>query len=485
MSRIGLAELKCLPIKDKVMLRLFRKTADRLLKSKRMTREEILLNFRRLLENPERYAIEQDGDFSDLARQVLQRERQQQQAPVFRHNIDYNALEKYEAYTVFGKHLIDESALQQMDAAMSLPVAVAGALMPDAHVGYGLPIGGVLATDPNVVIPYAVGVDIACRMSMSVFDLSDEFLFKEDPLLKRLLQEHTYFGVGATAPVKYDDSIFDRPEWQATKTLRSLRDKAYAQLGTSGSGNHFVEWGILEITHPNDALKLPAGKYLALLSHSGSRGLGGKIAATYSSIAMQKTDLPETTRHLAWLELTSEAGQEYWLSMQLAGDYAAANHHEIHRKIARALNHKPLVMIENHHNFAWKETLPDGREVIVHRKGATPAGKDMLGVIPGSMTSPGFVVKGKAAASSLASASHGAGRVLSRRKAIRELDKDDVKAHIEQAGVQLIGAGLDEAPMVYKNIFEVMDAQKELIEVLAVFYPKIVRMADSKEPAED
>jgi tRNA-splicing ligase RtcB (3'-phosphate/5'-hydroxy nucleic acid ligase) len=395
-------------------------------------------------------------------------------------------------YTVFGAEQIEEGALLQMRTAASLPISVAGALMPDAHQGYGLPIGGVLATEANTVIPYAVGVDIACRMCLSVFDLPPAFLERESQLLKKSLVEQTKFGMGGETRAKFDESVMDLPEWQATKVIRDLKDKAYRQLGSSGTGNHFVEWGIIDVyEHETDAeqagLALPPGSYLALLSHSGSRGFGGNVANYYSKLAMQKTRLPKEAAHLAWLDLNTEEGQEYWIAMNLAGDYASANHHEIHNKLAKALNEKPLVMIENHHNFAWKEQLADGREVIVHRKGATPAGSDVLGIIPGSMTQPGFVVRGLGNADSLNSASHGAGRLMSRTKAFSSITRSMLDQALREAEIQLIGSDLDEAPMVYKNIETVIDAQRDLVAVLAKFSPKIVRMADAnrKEGRED
>jgi len=176
--------------------------------------------------------------------------------------------------------------------------------------------------------------------------------------------------------------------------IRRLFPKAREQLGTSGSGNHFVEFGTLTIDAPDVGLE--PGKYLAVLSHSGSRGTGAQIADFYSRLAMEKhPELPPELKRLAWLDLDSEAGQEYWAAMNLMGDYASANHAVIHRKVAKTLGFKVLTSIENHHNFAWKEQH-GGRELIVHRKGATPAGKDVLGVIPGSMATPGFVVRGPA-----------------------------------------------------------------------------------------
>jgi tRNA-splicing ligase RtcB len=387
-------------------------------------------------------------------------------------------------YPIYGKENIDENALEQMEKAMALPITRAGALMPDAHSGYGLPIGGVLATDIHTIIPYAVGVDIACRMCMSIFHLPGSVLETDTSRLKNILNENTVFGVGSTTKDHFDTSLFDRQEWGSTKLIRSLKDKAYAQLGTSGSGNHFVEWGTFTIEE-GKMEELPAGSYLTLLSHSGSRGFGATIASYYSKLAMSKTPLPAAQKELAWLDLNAEEGQEYWLSMNLAGDYASANHHEIHNKIAAKLGIKPLLRIENHHNFAWKEKLADGTPVMVHRKGATPAGKGVLGVIPGSMATPGFLVKGKGNEDALNSASHGAGRLMSRNRAFKEIKRAMVDELLKQRGITLLGAGLDESPMVYKDIHGVMKAQESLLEVLGIFMPKIVKMADPKERPED
>src|SRR5690606_33402361 len=167
----------------------------------------------------------------------------------------------------------------------------------------------------------------------------------------------------------------------------------------------------------------------------------------------------------------------YWLAMNLAGDYASACHEVIHEKIRLALGAGLLAKVENHHNFAWKEKW-NGQEVIVHRKGATPAAKGVLGIIPGSMASPGFLVRGKGATASIASASHGAGRLMSRTQAVKTLSTDDLNRLLADEGVTLLGAGMDEAPMAYKNIHEVMAAQKDLVDVVAQFAPKMVRMAD-------
>lgn len=377
-------------------------------------------------------------------------------------------------YQIYGAEMIADGALAQMEIAMRLPVAVAGALMPDAHPGYGLPIGGVLATD-NAVIPYGVGVDIGCRMCMTLYDIPVDGLSRRKEDLKKILVNNTKFGL-ATFKRPKDDEVLDRPEFKEINIVRELKDRAWQQIGSSGGGNHFVEFGLVELLHPLTEYSLPPGHYIALLSHSGSRGLGANIARYYTKVAMDKCRLPAEARHLAWLELGTEAGDEYWRAMNLAGDYASACHHHIHERMAKALGETPLAMIENHHNFAWKERDAEGKDVIVHRKGATPAGKGELGIIPGSMASPGFIVRGKGELNSLNSASHGAGRTMSRTRAKQTILSGHMNKALKEAGVEVIGSGLDEAPMAYKDIHQVMAYQKDMVDVVGSFMPKIVRM---------
>jgi tRNA-splicing ligase RtcB len=373
----------------------------------------------------------------------------------------------------------------QMERACLLPVAVAGALMPDAHVGYGLPIGGVLAAE-NAVIPYAVGVDIACRMKMTVLDLPVKDLERHQDRLTRAIEAETRFGVGATFKNRRQHEVLDA-DWSVSPVTQQNKDRAWSQLGTSGSGNHFVEFGLF--TAHGKIHELEPGTYVALLSHSGSRGTGAAVCDHYSKIAFsQFPDLPSELKRLAWLSFDSQEGQEYWAAMELMGRYAAANHAMIHEHVAANLGAEVLLDLENHHNFAWKERhVINGveKEVIVHRKGATPAGDGVLGIIPGSMASPGFVVSGKGKAESLNSASHGAGRVMSRTQATKTFNWKKVNAFLREQGVTLISAGLDEVPMVYKNIREVMAAQSDLVTVLGQFDPKLVKMAPHGERPED
>jgi tRNA-splicing ligase RtcB len=390
------------------------------------------------------------------------------------------------AYTSWGDDQIDQSARAQMDAALRLPVAVAGALMPDAHVGYGLPIGGILATE-DAVIPYAVGVDIACRMRLSIFEASPIVMGQKPGQFQKALNEQALFGAGVRWPKgkQAEHAVLDDPDWTATPLLRSLKDTAYNQLGSSGTGNHFVEWGAFELAEKDAELGLKPGQYLALLSHSGSRGVGFKIANVYSQLAMNwHPALDPAVRHLAWLPMSSEEGQAYWQAMELAGRFAAANHEVIHQRMAKAVGFKPVVSVENHHNFAWKETIqaPPGfgsgtREVIVHRKGATPAGEGVLGIIPGSMADPGFLVRGRGNADSLNSASHGAGRAMGRKAAKEAITKTERDRYLEERGVTLIGGGIDESPQAYKRIEQVITAQVDLVDIVGKFTPRIVRMA--------
>lgn len=409
-----------------------------------------------------------DPHFGALAAELMRTDQPAQTEPI--------------TYRTWGTD-IDDSAHQQMRQACALPIAAAAALMPDAHVGYGLPIGGVLAT-LNAVVPYAVGVDIACRMKLSVFDVPVDQLHERSERFKMALEKGTRFGVGAEYHQPQYHPVMDQ-DWDVTRITREKKDTAWRQLGTSGSGNHFVEFGILTLPESDAELGLEAGRYVALMSHSGSRGAGAAVCSTYSNIARSR--LPSQYKEagqLAWLELDTEAGQEYWAAMNLMGDYAAANHAVIHRRVSELLGAQIVAGVENHHNFAWKE-VHNGQEVIVHRKGATPAGKGVLGVIPGSMADPAFVVRGRGCPESINSASHGAGRRMSRTAAKNMYRFSTVKKELQAKGIEVLSAGADEVPGVYKDIREVMREQQDLVDVVAQFQPKIVKMCGDGSRAED
>ncbi len=429
---------------------------------KRKKKAQVLEEAKKVLKNPHDYL--QDGIWGKIAESltdpvvVKKQELKTTRAP----------------FTIYGENEIEDVAKYQLYDALKLPVSVAGALMPDAHAGYGLPIGGVLATK-NAVIPYGVGVDIGCRMCLTVHPLPVSHLKGKKDQLVKMLETHTKFGMKETHKVKHDHEIFTRDEFKNIPQVKRLKDKAYKQLGTSGGGNHFVEFGVVTLTTENKDWKLPPGDYLGILSHSGSRGLGANIAKHYTYLATKQCPLPKHVQHLAWLDLNTHDGMEYWLAMNLAGDYAKACHDDIHARLSKQLGTKPVVKIENHHNFAWKQQV-NGEECIVHRKGATPAAKGELGIIPGSMTAPGFIVRGLGNENSLHSASHGAGRLFSRRKCKQTFTQSEVKKALQAKEVTAIGGSIDEAPMAYKDINKVMANQQELVEVLGTFTPKIVRM---------
>jgi len=393
---------------------------------------------------------------------------------------------------VWGRDLIDPAAITQMENAMRLPVTIAGALMPDAHVGYGIPIGGVVALD-NAVAPYMVGVDIACRMHMSIFpsehlDLIDNPSRRDQ--LKRAMREETRFGIGSgfEGRARREHAVMDDTDWSLTKAIAHLKDKAWTQLGSSGSGNHFLDAGVL-IPESDEAARIlgiePGREHFAFMSHSGSRGAGAQIAGYYSRLAQQITPLPAALRHLAWLPLDSDSGQEYWRAMNLMGRYAQANHESLHHHLRKHLKLRAMAEFDNHHNFAWKETLADGTVAYVHRKGATPAGADVIGIVPGSQGHDSFIVRGKGNALSLNSASHGAGRMMSRGEAKRTIPKGDRDSWLRERGVELMDAGMDEAPQAYKDIRRVLHEQQDLVEILATFKPRLVLMAPAGERAED
>ena len=421
---------------------------------------------RNILKNPAEYA--EDEVLGPIAKALLPKPKDPEEGETI--SLNQHGI----SFSIFGEEHIEQGALHQMYTAAKLPVSVAGALMPDAHSGYGLPIGGVLATD-NAVIPYGVGVDIGCRMCLSVFEVPPAELVQREAFFTRELLEATLFGSGGQFQQAEDHEVMERAEFFELPLLKGLHGRAWKQLGTSGSGNHFAEFGVVEITEADEALGLKTGTYVGLLTHSGSRALGANIAQHYTALAKKLRRLPGEAANLAWLNLDEDAGREYWMAMNLAGDYASACHHIIHQRIAKAIGHKPLRMVENHHNFAWKEKW-EGREVIVHRKGATPAAAGVLGIIPGSMTAPGFIVKGKGLEASVNSASHGAGRKMSRTKAMQSITQAQLKEVLKKHGVKLLGAGLDEAPFAYKDIEVVMESQRSLVDVVGKFTPKIVKM---------
>jgi tRNA-splicing ligase RtcB (3'-phosphate/5'-hydroxy nucleic acid ligase) len=377
-------------------------------------------------------------------------------------------------FKVWGEDIIEPQAIEQMKLAMELPVTVKGALVPDAHFGKAVPIGGILGCD--ALIPNAVGVDIACRVKLSLIDFNPDQFWRNFDSFKRAIVKETRFGTGQEfeGREKRNHAVLDDERWKLLPP--QLRDKAHSQLGTSGSGNHFVSVGTVNVQVGFENVQ--PGKYIAILSHSGSRGTGAWIAQKYKDVAISK--LPkelEKYKNLAWLDPNSEAGQEYWQLMNLMGDYASACHQKIHESISDHLGVKIIGGIENHHNFCWQEEH-DGKLLYVHRKGATPAGKGVLGIIPGTMADDCWLVSGKGNPDSLYSSSHGAGRAMSRTAAREKFSWGEWRKILKEKGVHLISSGIDEVPGSYKPIEEVMKRQEDLVDRIGVYNSLIVKMAD-------
>lgn len=388
---------------------------------------------------------------------------------------EYDLFSEPKELNIFGQGIIETDAIRQMELVLRLPISVKGALMPDAHAGYGLPIGGVLAAD-RAVIPYGVGLDIGCGMMLTVLDAKADFVKRYSSRIERVLLEWTHFGMEGGLAVRQDHEVMDRDEWHEISLLKRLQRKAWQQLGSSGGGNHFVEIGVLDV-YVNNGLGLPEGEYVALLSHSGSRGLGAEIAKYYVQRAHEQCMLPRSASHLVWLGLDTEAGAEYWRCMKLAIDYATACHECIHANIVRNMGLRPVASTCSHHNMASEEMV-DGRMVVVHRKGAVDAQQGKLSIIPGSMSTAGYLVMGKGYADSLNSASHGAGRAMSRADAAGRFTMSAMRKQLKERGVTLLGGSVEECSDAYKDIETVIASQSMIIDVQGRFMPKIVRMND-------
>jgi tRNA-splicing ligase RtcB len=387
-------------------------------------------------------------------------------------------------FSIFGEvgADIEPSAVAQLELALRLPIAVRGALMPDAHPGYALPIGGVFAAH-RAVAPAMVGVDIGCRMHLSIFAMPPEELLRRRAALFADLQAVTTFGAAAR-PRPADHDILDDQRWSLTSQTRGLRAKAAAQLGTSGSGNHFAELVVGErIEDRGSRIDLPFSildpqipeRFCGLLTHSGSRGVGYSIANNYIRVAAQETaKRAKAPKMYEWLDLDGEAGQEYWAAMDLAGAFAQACHEVIHAAFARRARLDPVAVVQNHHNFAWRQG-----DLVIHRKGATPAEAGVLGVIPGSMGSDSYLVAGLGAADALWSASHGAGRRGSRTAARNAISLREARAWLDERDILVEGLSVDESPQAYKDIERVMGVQVAagLVRPLARMQPVAVVMA--------
>jgi tRNA-splicing ligase RtcB len=391
---------------------------------------------------------------------------------------------------IFGTH--DE--LTQIQLAKVAERARKVALMADGHVGYVMPIGGVAAYD-NAVSVVGVGFDIACGNAAIRTDRTIDELAPTLPALADEIAATVSFGVGrknraGDAPT--DHPLFDEAAWQAVppQHRQALHTKARQQLGTVGSGNHYVD------VFADETGAIWVGV------HFGSRGFGHTVASNFLALSQGASWGERVPEKEVLLPLDQHLGHDYWRLMELAGRYAYAGREWVARKVVSLFGGTELELVHNHHNFAWKETH-DGEELVVVRKGATPAFPGQLGFIGGSMGDDAVIVRGtessdpavqETQAAALFSTVHGAGRVMSRtaaagkrnRKTGKQISEGKVSPEmmqewVAQKGVLLRGGGLDESPHVYRRLPDVLAAQGATIEVLHTLRPLIVVMAGADE----
>jgi len=386
---------------------------------------------------------------------------------------------------VFGDPL--QNAVDQMDNCLRKGAHKA-ALMADHHLGYAVPVGGVIAYHDKIS-PSGVGFDIGCGNKAVLTDatLSD---VKGD--ISRIMDEvvaNISFGVGRVNKTKVDHSLFDASEWDDIEMLSPLKDMARSQLGTVGSGNHYVD------IFADEQERVWIGV------HFGSRGLGHKIASHYIKAGGGVDGILVDP---VLLDVNTDLGREYVSAMQLAGDYAYAGRDWVCSEVARILGGNIIDEVHNHHNYAWQEQH-DGVDLWVVRKGATPAWPGQRGFVGGTMGENSVILKGvqsDLSRDSLYSTVHGAGRVMSRTEAAGKSKwKGGQKVRISEgkvsqsmmdewltdAGVELRGGGCDESPHAYKRLTEVLDAQGDTVQILHQLTPLGVAMAgaDIYDPYKD
>lgn len=389
----------------------------------------------------------------------------------------------------------DEATLAQAKCIASHGDVAGVALMADNHKGYSQPIGGVVAYR-NMVSPSGVGYDIGCgnkavRTDLRASELSESSLRYIMDDIHRTIS----FGVGRKNAKPVDHALFDSPTWNDVLYLAPLKRLAHDQLGTVGSGNHYV-----------DLFVDGSDGYVWVGVHFGSRGFGHKTASGFLNLAAgrkfddkapgESMDQPPTL-----LSLDSEVGQQYMAAMNLAGEYAYAGRDYVVGEVLRILGAQATFAVHNHHNFAWKETH-NGEELIVVRKGATPNFPDQLGFVGGSMGDYSVILKGRStdeSASAFYSTVHGAGRVMSRTQAAGKMNwktrqrsggaisPEQMYEAVKAFGVELRGAGVDESPFVYRRLMDVLNAHSNTVEIVHVLKPIGVCMAggDEFDPYKD
>lgn len=388
---------------------------------------------------------------------------------------------------------IEESTLKQ--AENCLVEAEAFALMADNHKGYGMPVGGV-AVYKDKICPAGVGFDIACGNKAVKLDITYSEIAGRLPEIADQIWDKMSFGVGRKNDTPVVHELFNDPLWEEMNLLKTLKNKAMAQLGTIGSGNHYVD------------VFVDGQDYIWVGVHFGSRGLGHTIASHFMKLAGDNVNIMDETPHT--LDVNSKDGQDYIKAMTLAGKYAYAGRDWVCDTVAEIIGARIIDEVHNHHNFAWEE-IHNGETYWVVRKGATPAFPNQRGFVGASMEDNAVILRGvesDLSRESFYSTVHGAGRIMSRTQATGKrkknkvertkpdgttytftewvtegglVDFQSVKERMISKNIILKGAGADEAPEVYKKLSEVLDYHKGTVEILHTLKPLIVCMAGSDE----
>ena len=366
---------------------------------------------------------------------------------------------------VFGEH--DDATIAQMRNCMSIGNAVAGVICADGHLGYAQPVGGVIAYEKQISIS-GVGFDIGCGNMAVRLDTPYEAVKDTIPLVLEDIRRVISFGVGRTNDARVEHALFDDADAWREADMAEYRQKAVTQLGTVGSGNHYV-----------DLMRDEAG-LVWIGVHFGSRGLGHTSATRYLKAAGGKDGMNVPP---AVVDEDSEIGRRYIAAMQLAGRYSYAGREWVVERVRQIIGGNVTDMVHNHHNYAWRETH-DGRDLWVVRKGATPAFPGQRGFVGGSMGDDAVILEGvdcPEARASLYSTVHGAGRLFGRKEAKRRFTKAEMDAWLQRRGVLLAGGDLDESPMAYRRLPDVLAHHSASVKVLHTLHPFAVAMAGDGE----
>lgn len=385
---------------------------------------------------------------------------------------------------IYGDH--DDATLSQFDKCLSFGSAHSGVLCADGHLGYAHPIGGVVGYTDHISLS-GVGFDIACGNKAVRLDVTIDDLRKDIPSIMTEINKQVSFGVGRVNDTKVDHEVFDSRLWDHAR-VGNLKNLAREQLGTVGSGNHYVDVFVDE------------NRYIWIGVHFGSRGLGHKITTKYmdeAGVTNQSMDADPVL-----LPVDSNIGQNYLSGVALAGQYAYAGRDWVVETVRQIIGGNVTFEVHNHHNFVWQETH-FGQDMWVVRKGATPAFPGQFGFVGGSMGDNAYILSGidsEESKNAMYSTVHGAGRIMSRTDArgkknkktgevIREprILRSDWKKWIDDFGVYVIGGDVDESPQAYRRLADVISCHKNTIQIHHTLTPIGVIMAgnDVKDPYKD